>query len=149
MRLRYKLFPFIILLLLTACSPLGAPSTGNGSTLTATKIPTRTPVALLTPASTADLCPAALGQSKSCYTPHALRVAYGIEALTEQGFTGKGQTVVDIVSFRSPTLHHDMDVFDRQFSLPPINVQVAATLGTPPFNPKKNDPVGSALETKI
>src|SRR5713226_1326301 len=149
MRLRYKLFPFIILLLLTACSPLGAPSTGNGSTLTATKIPTRTPVALLTPASTADLCPAALGQSKSCYTPHALRVAYGIEALTEQGFTGKGQTVIDIVSFGNPTLQQDMNMFDRQFGLPPIALQVVSPLGTVHFDANNKDMVGWAVETEL
>src|SRR5271167_403383 len=124
MRLRSKLFPFIVLLLLTACSPFGAQSTGNGSTPIATKIPTRTPGALLTPASTTDLCPTGLGQNKSCYTPHAMRVAYGIEALTEQGFAGKRQTVIDIVSYGSPTLQQDMDMFDRQFGLPPITIQV-------------------------
>ena len=55
-----------------------------------------------------------------------MRVAYGLEALTEQGFTGKGQTVVDIVSFGSPTLQQDMDVFDRQFALPPMQEIVSA-----------------------
>ena len=148
MRLRSKLFPFIILLL-TACSPLGTPSTGSGSTPTATKIPTRTPGALLTPASTSDLCPTALGQSKSCYTPHALRVAYGIEALTEQGFTGKGQTVIDIVSFGSPTLQQDMDMFDRQFGLPSITLQVVSPLGTVPFDPNNKDMVGWESETEL
>ena len=149
MRLRYKLFLCIVLLLLTACSPLGAPSTVNGSTPTATKIPTRTPGAALTPASTADLCPAALGQSKSCYTPHALRVAYGIEALTEQGFTGKGQTVIDIVSFGSPTLRQDMNMFDRQFGLPPITLQVVSPLGTVPFDANNKDMVGWSVETEL
>src|SRR3989442_6563680 len=28
-----------------------------------------------------------------CFTPHQLRVAYGVESLIEHGFTGKGQTV--------------------------------------------------------
>jgi len=66
-----------------------------------------------------DRCPAELRQDTNCYTLYALRVAYGLKALTEQGFTGKGQTVIDIVSFGSPTLQQDIDVFDRQFGLPP------------------------------
>src|SRR5712692_10170482 len=42
-----------------------------------------------------------------------------------------------------------MDVFDRQFALPPITVKVVAPLGTVPFNPKNNDMVGWALETEL
>ena len=149
MRLRSKLFPFIILLLLTACSPFGAQSIGNGSTLVATKIPMRTPGALLSPAGTTDLCPTGLGQKTSCYTPHALRVAYGLEALTEQGLTGKGQTAIDIVSFGSPTLQQDMDMFDRQFGLPPITIQIVSPLGTVPFDPNNKDMLGWAGETEL
>ena len=85
----------------------------------------------------------------NCYTPHALRVAYGLEALTEQGFTGKGQTVVDIVSFGSPWLQQDMDMFDKQFDLPPITIKVVSPLGTVPFDPKNNDMVGWAEETEL
>src|SRR5258708_29920394 len=142
---------FILLLscLLAACGPFGG-STSGGAAQAPVAQSTHTPPAVQTPAGTiVDMCPGSLGQLKSCYTPHALRVAYGLEALTEQGFTGKGQTVVDIVSFGSPTLQQDMDVFDRQFALPPITVKVVAPLGTVPFNPKNNDMVGWALETKL
>ncbi len=143
MRLRLNFWVLIVLLLLTACSPLGAQSTGTTSTPTATGT-------VLTPTSTvADLCPAELGQSKSCYTPHALRVAYGVESLTKQGFTGKGQTVIDIVSFGSPTLQQDMNVFDQQFGLPPITIQVVSPLGTVPFDPNNKDMVGWAGETEL
>lgn len=61
-----------------------------------------------------------------------MRVAYGIESLFEHGFTGKGQTVVDIVSFGSPTLQADMDAFDQQFGLPPIQIKVISPIGPNP-----------------
>src|SRR6185312_12194022 len=48
-------------------------------------------------------------------TPRQMREAYGVESLYEQGFTGKGQTVVVIDSFGSPTLQSDMDLFDKQY----------------------------------
>lgn len=67
----------------------------------------------------------------------------------QRGFTGKGQTVVDIVSFGSPTLQADMDVFDRQFNLPPVKLQVFAPIGTKPFDPNNNNMVGWAGETEL
>ena len=142
---------FILLLscLLAACGPFGGSNSGGAAQTPVAQL-THTATAVQTPAGTiVDTCPGSLGQLKNCYIPHALRVAYGLEALTEQGFTGKGQTVVDIVSFGSPTLQQDMDVFDRQFALPPITVKVVASLGTVPFNPKNNDMVGWALETEL
>ena len=142
---------FILLLscLLAACGPFGGSNSGGAAQAPVAQL-THTATAVQTPAGTiVDTCPGSLGQLKNCYTPHALRVAYGLEASIEQGFTGKGQTVVDIVSFGSPTLQQDMDVFDRQFALPPITVKVVAPLGTVPFNPKNNDMVGWALETEL
>lgn len=147
MRLRSKLLLPVILLMLTACSSFSAQSPGNGSTPTATSIPTSN--AELSPTSTSDLCPSDLSQIKNCFTPHAMRMAYGVEALTRQGFTGKGQTVIDIVSFGSPTLQQDMDVFDRQFGLPPITVQVISPLGTVPFDSNNQDMLGWAGETEL
>lgn len=78
-----------------------------------------------------------------------MRVAYGMESLIERGLTGKGQTVVDIVSFGSPTLQQDVDVFDRQFGLPPITIQVLAPIGTTKFDPANNDMLGWAEETTL
>src|SRR6266567_1220824 len=134
-----------LLLLLTACSPPGTGPAGSSPTSVATRTPTHLP----TMVNTADLCPGRSSQNRNCYTPHALRVAYGVEALTEQGFTGKGQTVIDIVSYGSPTLQRDMDVFDKQFGLPPITIQVVSPLGTVPFDAKKRDMIGWAAETEL
>src|SRR6266567_9641588 len=132
-----------LVLLLAACSPLGNSPAGSSPSSVATRTPTHLP----TTVNTADLCPGKSSQNRNCYTPHALRVAYGVEALTEQGFTGKGQTVVDIVSFGSPTLQRDMDVFDQQFHLPSISLQIISPLGTKPFNPTSKDMQGWAGET--
>jgi subtilase family serine protease len=132
-----------LLLFLVACSP------GIGTT-TVTPTPRPSPTHTPTPTDPAlDVCPSNLRTLKDCYTPHALRVAYDLERLTQQGFTGKGQTVVDIVSYGSPTLQQDMDVFSKQFGLPSITLQVLSPLGTVPFDPKNRDMLGWAYETEL
>ncbi len=144
-----RLFPlFILVLLLAACNlPGGSGGNASGSS-TPTTAPTRAVASPTT--TTAQLpCPVPLNTTRNCYTPYALRVAYGVEALTERGYTGKGQTIVDIVSYGSPTLQQDMDVFDRQFGLPPIKLQVVAPLGTVPFDPNNKDMGGWAGETEL
>ena len=140
-------FPFllpILCLLLAACNPLGG--AGGGSTTPTTVIPTQAPT--LPPGATTDTCPSPLSQSSSCQTPHSLRVAYGVESLVEHGFTGKGQTVVDIVSFGSPTLQKDMDMFDQQFGLPPIKIQIISPINEPESDPNKDKP-GWGEETTL
>ncbi len=126
--------PFLLMimcLLLAACSPLGG--IGGGSTTPTVGVATHAPT--LPPGATTDTCPVDLSQVPGCQTPHSLRVAYGVESLIEHGFTGKGQTVVDIVSFGSPTLQKDVDAFDQQFGLPPLKIQVIS-----PLNEKEKDP---------
>lgn len=146
-----------LLLLLTACNPLGS---GNGNaTPTATtgktvSHPTSTPTLSVTGTlpTQIDTCPALPGFPSTgtyCYTPHQLRVAYGVESLIEHGYTGKGQTVVDIVSFGSPTLQQDMNVYDQTFGLPPITIQVINPIGTVPFDPNSKDMQGWAQETEL
>src|SRR6202049_2883595 len=159
-RATIKLVPalFVLLLVLSACGPSG----GTGSA-TATPQPTSTATQPtsngVTPGATTtalpaqvDTCPRLIGYPKTgtyCYTPHQLRVAYGAESLYEHGFTGKGQAVVDIVSYGSPTLQQDMQVFDAQFHLPPVNLQIFAPIGTVPFNPNDRSMLGWAAETSL
>ena len=76
--------------------------------------------------------------SPACVTPHALSVAYGIDPLIQKGFTGKGQTIVDITSFDSPNLQKNLKVFDQTFNLPPIDVQVISPLNEPISDPNKD-----------
>jgi subtilase family serine protease len=91
------------------------------------------------PTATTNICPDGLSQMQSCQTPHSLRIAYGVESLVEHGFTGKGQTIIDIESFGSPTLQKDVDVFDRQFGLPAIKIKIMSPLGTVPYDPSNQD----------
>jgi len=134
----------ILCLLLAACSPLGG--IGGGSTTPTTVVPTHAPT--LPPGTTTDTCPTDLKQTPTCQTPHSLRVAYGVESLVEHGFTGKGQTVVDIVSFGSPTLQKDLDMFDQQFGLPPIKIQIISPINEPESDPNKDKP-GWGQETTL
>ena len=134
------------LLLLSACVPLGNVNNDQG---VATK-PTQKATPTIQPTSTSTaiaICPADIGTV--CRTPYDLRVAYSVQSLIERGFTGKGQTIVDIVSFGSPTLQQDMDVFDKQFGLPPITIKVLSPLGTVPFDPAVKDLPGWAEETTL
>lgn len=138
----------LLLFLLVACSPL----TGNNDTENATVTSTQSsaPTTSFTPnANTmSDICPIALKKFSGCLTPHALRVAYGVESLFERGFTGKGQTVIDIVSFGSPTLQSDLDIFDKQFGLPPAKLKVISPLNKPIYDPR-NDRSSWAEETDL
>src|SRR5712691_2134331 len=131
--------PTVLLILLAACSPLGSNGVNGNATPTASTAPHST-VASISPTPTpVDTCPQLSfgGSNVSCYTPHQFRVAYGVESLIEHGFTGKGQTVVDIVSFGSPTLQQDINAYDQQFGLPPIKIQIFS-----PIPEKESDPYG-------
>lgn len=147
MHILRRLFALLAtLLLLSACAPLGNVNTDPGVAPNPTQKATHT--VRPTPTSTAiAVCPADTGTE--CRTPYDMRVAYSVQSLIERGFTGKGQTIVDIVSFGSPTLQQDMDVFDQQFGLPPITIKVLSPLGTVPFDPTVKDMPGWAEETTL
>ncbi len=136
----------IFCLLLAACSPLGSTGGSTSPTVT-TASPTST--STLSPGATTNTCPADLSQMPTCQTPHSLRVAYGVESLIEHGFTGKGQTVVDIVSFGSPTLQQDVDAFDQQFGLPPIKIQIISNIINEPEQDPNGDKPGWGQETTL
>jgi subtilase family serine protease len=53
-----------------------------------------------------------------CYEPAQLEAAYDERPLFAQGIDGRGQTIVIVDSFGSPTIRHDLAVFDRTFGLP-------------------------------
>jgi subtilase family serine protease len=133
----------VTLLLLAACAPLSSSNTDGKVKPALTTVPVQSPTSTAIAA-----CPAEIGPD-GCRTPYDLRVAYGVQSLIERGFTGKGQTIVDIVSYGSPTLQQDMDIFDRQFGLPPITIKVLSPIGTVPFNPAGKDMLGWAEETTL
>ncbi len=87
----------------------------------------------------------------ACYQPGQLRTAYDLPPLYASGITGKGQTIVIVDSFGSPTIRQDLAAFDRQFGYPaPPSFTIIAPAGKiPPFNPNAHDMAGWASETTL
>ncbi|HTI14997.1 MAG TPA: S53 family peptidase [Dictyobacter sp.] len=129
----------IVLPLFASCSA----TPGNTIKTTANKV---TPV---TTSTTATSCPTKLKLPPTCLTPQALRDIYGFTPLIQKGYTGQGQTIIDIVSYGSPTLQKDMDLYDRTFGLPPINLQTIAPLTDIPETDPHHDKAGWAAETTL
>jgi subtilase family serine protease len=74
----------------------------------------------------------------TCYTPHQLRVAYGIQPLLDRGIDGRGETVVlpELASAQlSPPqvsdIRQDFARFDSLFGLPAPRLRVVTTLAGP------------------
>ncbi|HZR41218.1 MAG TPA: cellulose binding domain-containing protein [Ktedonobacteraceae bacterium] len=84
-----------------------------------------------------------------CQTPLSMRTAFGLQPLTVRGFTGKGQTIVVVDSFGSPTLQQDVDFFSKTYGLPMGHLRVITPLPLPPFNYNDPDMVRWAIETTI
>jgi subtilase family serine protease len=138
---------------MTACGPVLNGSThagGTTPTTTTTPVPqpSYTSVVSSPRLAVASVCPAYLKPDPDCLTPQALRAAYGVEPLIEQGYTGKGQTVIDIVSFGAPALRQDVDTFDKQFGLPPVQLQIISPINGPVYDPN-NDRAGWGAETEL
>ncbi|MEV7184936.1 S53 family peptidase [Kitasatospora sp. NPDC093102] len=84
-----------------------------------------------------------------CYSPLQYRTAYNLNPLYQEGITGKGRTIVIVDSFGSPTIQHDLEVFDKQWGIPDTNVEVVKWGNVPAFDPKNPDHTGWAGETTL
>ena len=154
---------------LACCALLGAvTAAGDGSALdhaagssarqTATP-PSTTPATLPTTASSGPARtpasappPSALCQQSyrlACYSPQQIQRAYDLPPLYARGLTGRGRTIVIVDSFGSPTIRHDLRVFDSGFGLPgPPSLRVLQPVGkVPPYDPHNPDMVDAAAET--
>jgi subtilase family serine protease len=76
----------------------------------------------------------------ACYTPQQIRQAYNLPALSRQGITGRGQTIVIVDSFGSPTVRRDLWRFDQAAKLPaPPSLKIIQPAGqVPPYRPTSN-----------
>jgi subtilase family serine protease len=76
----------------------------------------------------------------ACYEPAQVRAAYNLGPLTAKSITGKGQTIVIVDSYGSPTVRHDLSVFDKRFGLPnPPSLTVIQPAGrVPKYRPTSN-----------
>jgi subtilase family serine protease len=89
--------------------------------------------------------------SVACYEPGQIQAAYNLQPLYQRGVTGRGQTIVIVDSFGSPTIASDLATFDKTFSLPaPPSLKIIQPAGTvPPYDPNNSDMVGWAGETTL
>ncbi len=87
----------------------------------------------------------------ACYEPAQIQQAYDLPPLYDKGIDGAGTTIVIVDSFGSPTIAHDLAVFDKQFGLPaPPSLRIITPAGAiPRYNPKNSDMVGWAGETTL
>jgi subtilase family serine protease len=126
----------LLSLMFAACA-----TTTTGST-TAPPVAFTPPPATVTATPTSDL-------PEQPLTVDQLRAAYGIDALINQGVTGKGQTIIDIVSYGSPNLVQDMATFSQRYNLPAANIQQLSPIGTTSYDPGNSEMQGWAIETEL
>jgi subtilase family serine protease len=85
----------------------------------------------------------------ACYSPGQIQRAYDLPSLYARGLDGRGRTIVIVDSFGSPTIRHDLRVFDSAFGLPgPPSLRVLQPAGAVPrYDPDDQDMVDAAGET--
>jgi subtilase family serine protease len=54
----------------------------------------------------------------ACYTARQIETAFDLPPLYKAGVTGKGETIIIVDSYGSPTVRHDLAVFDKGSHLP-------------------------------
>jgi subtilase family serine protease len=98
---------------------------------------------------TEEQCEAAI--TVPCYVPAQLQTAYNEQPLFKDGITGKGETIVIVDSFGSPTIKADLATFDAEFNLaaPPSFKIIQPAGKVPAWNPDNSSEVGWAGETTL
>jgi subtilase family serine protease len=84
-----------------------------------------------------------------CYGPNQMRAAYGVDKLAKVGLNGKGETIVIIDAFQSPTITQDLASFDTTFGLPAPKFNIIAPDGLTPFDQADADQTGWAGEISL
>ncbi len=76
----------------------------------------------------------------ACYLPAQIQQAYDLPRLYRSGITGRGQTIVIVDSFGSPTVQRDLARFDKATGLAaPPSLKVIQPAGkVPPYRPNSN-----------
>jgi subtilase family serine protease len=86
----------------------------------------------------------------ACYGATQIQQAYDLPKLYAQGIAGQGQTIVIVDSFGSPTIAHDLAVFDKAYGLPaPPSLKVIQPAGPIPPYTETDAQVGWAGETTL
>jgi subtilase family serine protease len=86
----------------------------------------------------------------ACYRPAQIQQAYNLPRLYRQGVTGRGQTIIIVDSFGSPTVARDLATFDRAARLPaPPSLKVIQPAGRVPAYQQTSNREGWAGETDL
>ncbi len=75
---------------------------------------------------------AASGLPGGGLSPAQIWAAYDLRPLLREGIGGKGQTIAIVEPFGSPSISHDLAVFDKRFGLPPPSLRVIQPAGAVP-----------------
>jgi subtilase family serine protease len=84
-----------------------------------------------------------------CFVPDQVEAAYNLPALYSRGTTGKGQTIVVVDAFGSPTIADDLLQFDQYLGLGTPALRIVQVGHVPTFNSGNGDMVGWAAETTL
>ena len=84
-----------------------------------------------------------------CYSPVQYQQAYNLNPLYSSKITGKGRTIVVVDSYGSPTIRHDLAVFDRQWGFPNPTLNIFKLGEIPKFSAGNASMVGWAEETTL
>jgi subtilase family serine protease len=86
----------------------------------------------------------------ACYVPAQIRQAYNLPRLYRQGITGRGQTIIIVDSFGSPTVARDLARFDQAAHLAaPPSLRVIQPAGRVPAYQATANREGWAGETDL
>jgi subtilase family serine protease len=86
----------------------------------------------------------------ACYVPSQVQAAYNVSKLFSRGITGRGETIVIVDSYGSPTVRNDLTVFDRKFGLPnPPSLKIIQPAGKVPAYRETSNREGWAGETEL
>ena len=134
-----------------SASPVGGSSASPSSHATASRV---VPLLRFDPAvhfatvPNTNLCDQRFGYS--CYNPRQIETAYDMRPLFASGDTGKGETIVLVDSFGSPTIRADLRTFDKAFGLPNPQLTIVQPAGkVPAWNPKNSTMVNWGGETSL
>ncbi len=94
-------------------------------------------------------CELAYGATE-CFNPRDIRRVYGLSPLLRAGDTGRGQTIVIVDAFGSPTVRSDLATFDAAYRLAaPPSLRIESPVGATTFH--RGDPAqaGWGVETSL
>ncbi len=151
--MRYRKFGLLLGLAVIGAAVLAAGAAGATSSTSSTGVPyTANPsyvFGFTTPSTVAQFptpsqCVSAFGFA--CYTPSEIRTAYDVP----RSATGAGQTIVIVDAYGSPTIRHDLAVFDSEFGLSAPTLNIIYPGGSPTYNPlQSHQEANWAFETSL